>query len=159
WHSRFDQPDPADDSYQGSDPQSFNRYAYVKNDPANFIDPSGLVPCLNVETGKWEDCPGNPERIVINTKDHLTDILFALNSRFAALTGGIGGGCHPKEDPNKCPPSGEQLKADPRVVAAIEKAWRDSKPGMGKNVRHEQGGWLYARNGQIFAVRGPRGGP
>ena len=41
-HSRFDQPDPYDGSYSLTDPQSFNRYAYVQNDPVNFVDPSGL---------------------------------------------------------------------------------------------------------------------
>jgi len=34
------------DSYNGSattaDPQSFNRFSYVQNDPVNFVDPSGL---------------------------------------------------------------------------------------------------------------------
>lgn len=25
-----------------TDPQSFNRYGYVQNDPVNFVDPSGL---------------------------------------------------------------------------------------------------------------------
>jgi len=43
WHSRFDQPDPSDGSYDLSDPQSFNRYAYTRNDPVNFVDPSGLA--------------------------------------------------------------------------------------------------------------------
>src|SRR6266571_1455696 len=43
WHARFDQPDPADASYNLGDPQSLNRYAYVQNDPVNFIDPSGLL--------------------------------------------------------------------------------------------------------------------
>jgi len=42
WHSRFDQPDPYGGSYDITDPQSFNRYAYVQNDPVNFVDPSGL---------------------------------------------------------------------------------------------------------------------
>jgi hypothetical protein len=42
WHSRFDQPDPYDGSYDFSNPQSFNRYAYVQNDPVNLVDPSGL---------------------------------------------------------------------------------------------------------------------
>jgi len=42
WQSRFDQPDPYDDSYSLANPQSFNRYAYVQNDPVNFVDPSGL---------------------------------------------------------------------------------------------------------------------
>jgi RHS repeat-associated protein len=42
WFNRFDQPDPSDGSYDLADPQSFNRFAYVQNDPVNFIDPSGL---------------------------------------------------------------------------------------------------------------------
>lgn len=40
--TRFSQPDPWDGSYDMSDPQSFNRYSYVQNDPVNFVDPSGL---------------------------------------------------------------------------------------------------------------------
>ena len=42
YFSRFDQPDPWDGSYDLADPQSFNRYAYVQNDPVNFVDPTGL---------------------------------------------------------------------------------------------------------------------
>jgi len=44
WWSRFDQPDPYDGSYNLANPQSFNRYAYVQNDPVNLIDPFGLDP-------------------------------------------------------------------------------------------------------------------
>jgi hypothetical protein len=39
---RFDQPDPFDGSANLTDPQSFNRYSYVQNDPVNYVDPSGL---------------------------------------------------------------------------------------------------------------------
>ncbi|MFL6207478.1 MAG: RHS repeat-associated core domain-containing protein, partial [Pyrinomonadaceae bacterium] len=39
---RFAQPDPTDQSYDVSDPQSFNRYSYTQNDPVNFTDPTGL---------------------------------------------------------------------------------------------------------------------
>ena len=44
WHLRFDQPDPYSGSYDMTDPQSFNRYSYVQNDPVNFVDPLGLNP-------------------------------------------------------------------------------------------------------------------
>jgi hypothetical protein len=39
---RFAEPDPYGGSYNLSDPQSLNRYAYTKNDPVNRRDPSGL---------------------------------------------------------------------------------------------------------------------
>lgn len=42
WHSRFDQPDPYDGSYNLTNPQSLNRYSYTQNDPVNFVDPFGL---------------------------------------------------------------------------------------------------------------------
>jgi len=52
WH-RFVQPDPHDGSYDLTNPQSFNRYAYVQNDPVNSVDPSGLQPCTFDEAGNW----------------------------------------------------------------------------------------------------------
>ncbi len=39
---RWTSPDPALSSMLTSDPQSFNRYTYVQNDPVNFMDPTGL---------------------------------------------------------------------------------------------------------------------
>jgi RHS repeat-associated protein len=56
WHSRFDQPDPYDGSYNLTDPQSFNRYSYTQSDPVNFIDPTGFERCWNVDKHEWEDC-------------------------------------------------------------------------------------------------------
>ncbi len=47
WHSRFDQPDPYEGSYDMTNPQSFNRYSYVNNDPANSVDPTGLLLMLD----------------------------------------------------------------------------------------------------------------
>jgi RHS repeat-associated protein len=42
WWARFNEPDPWEGSYDLTDPQSFNRYTYVQNDPVNYVDPSGL---------------------------------------------------------------------------------------------------------------------
>jgi RHS repeat-associated protein len=53
WHSRFDQPDPYEGSYDSMNPQSFNRYSYTQNDPVNFTDPSGL-------DGEFTCTPGDP---------------------------------------------------------------------------------------------------
>src|SRR5205807_827454 len=44
---RFSQPDPYGGSYDFSDPQSLNRYAYVGNDPVNRRDPTGMLDSWN----------------------------------------------------------------------------------------------------------------
>jgi RHS repeat-associated protein len=41
---RFAQPDPADSSYDLTNPQTLNRYSYTFNDPVNFVDPDGRNP-------------------------------------------------------------------------------------------------------------------
>jgi RHS repeat-associated protein len=51
---RFSQPDPYGGSYNFADPQSLNRYAYTKNDPVNFRDPSGLgIMSVLRAIGRW----------------------------------------------------------------------------------------------------------
>ncbi|QOY91374.1 RHS repeat-associated core domain-containing protein [Paludibaculum fermentans] len=42
---RFTSADPYRASGGVEDPQSWNRYTYVENDPVNLLDPSGLVSC------------------------------------------------------------------------------------------------------------------
>jgi RHS repeat-associated protein len=46
---RWTSPDPYNGSININNPQSFNRYSYVENDPVNFIDPSGLVIIANFQ--------------------------------------------------------------------------------------------------------------
>ena len=40
---RFTSPDPYSGSMNTLDPQSFNRYSYVNNDPINSVDPTGMM--------------------------------------------------------------------------------------------------------------------
>jgi RHS repeat-associated protein len=67
WH-RFAQPDPYDGSYDLTNPQSFNRYAYVQNDPVNFVDPLGLDPAgaLGAELGNLLNIGPSTSTVTIN---------------------------------------------------------------------------------------------
>jgi RHS repeat-associated protein len=48
YQGRWSSPDPAGlAAVDPSNPQSWNRYAYVMNDPLDWVDPSGLDPCPN----------------------------------------------------------------------------------------------------------------
>ena len=62
--SRFEQPDPWDGSYELTNPQSFNRYSYVRNDPVNFVDPSGLE---EIQTIPCQTADGKPCEVTVTT--------------------------------------------------------------------------------------------
>lgn len=60
---RWTAPDPYGGSMSVGNPQSFNRYSYVDNDPVNLNDPSGLAPNIGyyyreADLG-WEDVSGS----------------------------------------------------------------------------------------------------
>lgn len=50
---RFTSPDPANIGADPSDPQTWNGYAYVRNNPMSLVDPSGT--CSRDEAGNWSD--------------------------------------------------------------------------------------------------------
>ena len=52
---RFSSPDPIADAI--GDPQSLNRYSYVRNDPADLIDPSGLRCVVWFNYVRWGGIP------------------------------------------------------------------------------------------------------
>ncbi len=53
---RWPDPDPSGlASVHLSDPQTLNRYAYVRNNPLVMIDPQGLVGCSEVDGGEFEN--------------------------------------------------------------------------------------------------------
>src|ERR1043165_1164965 len=63
WHSRFDQPDPSDESYSLTNPQSLNRYSYINNDPLNFVDRTGLDPEDPPPTTHIDPVTGQPVEV------------------------------------------------------------------------------------------------
>ena len=81
WWTRFEQADPYDGSYDLKDPQSFNRFAYVKNDPVNFVDPSGLL--------NWPIDIGNVGSVTVYSGPSAIDDFF-LRSILGSLFGGSG---------------------------------------------------------------------
>ncbi|HEX8844615.1 MAG TPA: RHS repeat-associated core domain-containing protein, partial [Pyrinomonadaceae bacterium] len=55
---RWTSPDPYGGSMTVGDPQSFNRYSYVNNDPVNLTDPLGLMAGANQGYGGFEGWGG-----------------------------------------------------------------------------------------------------
>jgi RHS repeat-associated protein len=78
-------PDPYMGSYNFSNPQSFNRYAYVLNNPLSNIDPSGLNHC-----SFWSGCGGTGGDCLANPNCSTGDF-------GGAGGGGDGGGCAPSD--------------------------------------------------------------
>ena len=165
---RWTSPDPFRGSMAVANPQSFNRYAYVENDPVNLIDPEGLF-CVSWVT--YEDTP-TELRIILHEECYLEDgggfgfTPIQPFDPFPRDPGPIGPGPigpvtpDPPQTPTptNCPPTGAQLANDPTVVRAMQQAWRQSNIGLRDGVRREQGGWIYARNGQIIIRRARNGG-
>jgi RHS repeat-associated protein len=170
WH-RFDQPDPYDGSYDLTNPQSFNRYAYTKNDPVNFRDPSGLdwLPFI----GSFGIGPPayfvNSLPLSGNGVSSGSDIggLFGGGDMFMivegnGLEGGDGGDGTGPQNPATgtdghefahsrlpCPPTGQQLAKNPVVKKGLQQAFDLMQSG-----RIERGGWIYwnARSGKVFTI-------
>ncbi|HJP93170.1 MAG TPA: RHS repeat-associated core domain-containing protein, partial [Pyrinomonadaceae bacterium] len=86
WH-RFMQPDPSDDSYDLTNPQSFNLYAYVQNDPANLVDPSGLDPDGGA-LGAWLGLSGIGSTFVVDVPISFGEPASGPNSGPGSIIGG-----------------------------------------------------------------------
>ena len=181
-NSRFDQPDPYDGSYDLGDPQSFNRYAYVQNDPANFVDPSGLTYDVCSAELSAAQCMGNgfwgggylggngwgsdprPGLRQIQWAEMLFDTYYHNSGHNWGNREGHLRGWSSDFDPQNhdsgiwCPPTGKQLASDPVVLTAIEQAWNDSN--YDTPSRHEEAGWIYMNTdtAELSVIRAPSGG-
>ncbi|MGD9589688.1 MAG: RHS repeat domain-containing protein [Pyrinomonadaceae bacterium] len=56
-HGRFTTVDPLNESGSTDNPQTFNRYTYVINDPLNLVDPGGMMACSAEYS--YSDCGGD----------------------------------------------------------------------------------------------------
>ena len=68
-HGRFTSSDPLLSSGRVEDPQTWNRYAYVLNNPLYYIDPDGLYEC----TGTKDQCTALRDSLT-GAKNRLVDI-------------------------------------------------------------------------------------
>ena len=110
YYSRFEQPDPYDGSYDLSDPQSLNRYAYTQNDPVNFVDPLGLtddVVSVYTWTYPWVSLPSSYD--LLGGGRGGADMFLTAETAGTELGGdGIGGSQNPFPPP---PPNCEDQLA------------------------------------------------
>jgi RHS repeat-associated protein len=131
WWSRFEQSDPFDGSYNLTDPQSFNRYAYVQNDPVNFTDPTGLFPNVCPPEMSGPECMG---------------------------TGFWGGGGNINDRHSILNPSGREIIAlnfntDVRFVALFQaREWDDAQGNSHITFWWEKDAWVRREMSPIFGA-------
>jgi RHS repeat-associated protein len=97
---RWTSPDPYNGSMSSGDPQSFNRYSYVQNEPTNFVDPSGLLQNICAWVYDHYDCSmgaGSGQGYYtrtwnINIGDGRTYPLIGIFQTFSGYNGGGRGG-------------------------------------------------------------------
>lgn len=124
---RFSQPDPYGGSYDFSDPQSLNRYAYTKNDPVNFRDPTGLMPndCVDAE--------GNPIKCewIVTVRVSWADRIIESRGADHGLDSGLSGTIRMRplrepQNPGQEPGGGVPSGGVPvRTPAEKQKDYRD----------------------------------
>jgi RHS repeat-associated protein len=127
---RWTSPDPYNGSMNLADPQSFNRFSYVTNDPVNFVDPTGLLlaitKCSGVTTtikddegnviAEWTDYR-NCSQTFIGIGGSIGGSVGGTISISGGMGGGISSGPGPRRQPTSDPCAGKKGKIDPNDSA------------------------------------------
>jgi RHS repeat-associated protein len=112
---RFNQVDPLGLGASSlTDPQSLNLYNYVRNDPVNAVDPTGLIFCFAKVVGETEG-PGSVPIYSIICEDFGGGGGGEVTRPFEHSSGGGGGGSEPQNPTpkpatvSKCKPTFDQF--------------------------------------------------
>jgi RHS repeat-associated protein len=90
WQGRWTSPDPYRGSMSAGNPQSFNRYVYVNNDPLNLVDPLGLC-TFNINL---KDTSGLTPTQIEGVKKEIKEIFEAAGQQ--VVFGNPGGASGPR---------------------------------------------------------------
>jgi len=119
---RFNRPDPHLGSLKFESPKSLNRYAYVRNNPINRVDPLGLVDVACYQAGILvaddPDLDGVTIAVTVYTCQFVPSQVLPGDSQ----TGGT-----PYRNPCE-----SQVVSDPALNALLNKAVQDAKSILGK---------------------------
>ncbi len=115
---RWLSPDPYQGSYDSSNPQSLNRYAYALNDPLSLSDPSGQEACLAAIAGTSE---GGPIGVGIGVGACIADLFGAgnfINDLVGLFSGpSFHGSLKPR--PNGSPLDEHNILYGPNIAGAL----------------------------------------
>jgi hypothetical protein len=123
-HGRFTAIDPLLASGKSANPQTFNRYVYVMNNPLIFTDPSGMQINTNPQINTNEAVEEDPTPIVIRTA--ICDSFWCKMRRgFNQLVRSIIGSDNPYQDEEQAYQERKRTGSDKQVGNAVKNYTND----------------------------------
>ena len=155
---RWLSPDPYNGSYDVTNPQSFNRYSYVNNNPMGFIDPSGLkVTGICVLFADYSGSVSSSDRwgqgSGYSFSDPGEEVCFGDGGYSGLLSSGGGGGGTSGNGNNSNPaPNNNQQKPQPCAPRSGSPSMGVSASASTINPFTSGGGGVVGANQQSFGA-------